>query len=59
MQNSPEGINVGGSRKRKLALIVTRAHFAHDLWCEITNPTVRELQLVLSSRRHFKKEAVH
>lgn len=44
----PKGVNISGIRKGQAVLIVTGAHLTHNLWCQITNPAMRKLQLVLS-----------
>lgn len=55
-QNLPEGVHVSGSGKGKLALAVTWAHFAYNLRSEITDPAMRQLQLVLSPEGHFNRK---
>lgn len=57
-RNLPEGVDVSGSGKGKLALAVTWAHFANDLWRQITDPAVRELQLVLPPVREGRGAVV-
>lgn len=38
--DSPEGVHVGCGGKGEAVLVVTWAHPAHNLWCEITNPAM-------------------
>lgn len=45
----PKGVNVGRGGEWKVVLVVAGAHPAHDLWRQVANPAVRQLQLVLPS----------
>lgn len=47
---SPKGINISSIRKRKSVLIVSGTHFTHDFWSQITDPPMRKLQLVFTSK---------
>lgn len=43
----PKGVNVGRCGERKVVLVVAGTHPAHDLWRQVADPAVGQLQLVL------------